>query len=297
MRRAREPVRGPRARRHRPPTSHAGLLLRSDGAGGESGQSAPLNALASSRSRLGGFDPPGRRGAPAQIPRRQMVNAMLFLARAGCQCATSPNDTASGAPSGSSGAAGVPTASGNAPWRCWPARFGRIGPRLDERDGARARLVWRAAGNARSREVVAWLVPPRRKDHLGWLWTAQHAPHGPPQPRAKSRNPPRPVSRDRSSVNHEPHQEVGALCDQPTPASAQRPRNTVLSYTGPQIGRWRSRPPAKAKSDIVTAKWPTMAGMTDPVSTVATPAAQPSSTEPTRKYQSRSCQRRRWARP
>lgn len=26
------------------------------------------------------FDPPGRRGAPAQIPRRQIVNAMLFLA-------------------------------------------------------------------------------------------------------------------------------------------------------------------------------------------------------------------------
>lgn len=31
------------------------------------------------------FDPPGRRGAPAQIPRRQMVDAMLFLARTGCQ--------------------------------------------------------------------------------------------------------------------------------------------------------------------------------------------------------------------
>jgi transposase len=31
------------------------------------------------------FDPPGRRGAPAQIPRRQMVEAMLFLARTGCQ--------------------------------------------------------------------------------------------------------------------------------------------------------------------------------------------------------------------
>ena len=30
------------------------------------------------------FDPPGRRGAPAQIPRRQMVNAMLFLARTRC---------------------------------------------------------------------------------------------------------------------------------------------------------------------------------------------------------------------
>ena len=31
------------------------------------------------------FDRPGRRGAPAQIPRREMVEAMLFLARTGCQ--------------------------------------------------------------------------------------------------------------------------------------------------------------------------------------------------------------------
>ena len=31
------------------------------------------------------FDPPGRRGAPAQISRRQMVDAMLFIARTGCQ--------------------------------------------------------------------------------------------------------------------------------------------------------------------------------------------------------------------
>ena len=31
------------------------------------------------------FDPPARRGAPAQISRRQMVEAMLFLARTGCQ--------------------------------------------------------------------------------------------------------------------------------------------------------------------------------------------------------------------
>jgi len=31
------------------------------------------------------FDPPGRRGAPAQTSRRQMVEAMLFLARTGCQ--------------------------------------------------------------------------------------------------------------------------------------------------------------------------------------------------------------------
>lgn len=31
------------------------------------------------------FDPPGRRGAPARIPRRRMVEAMLFLCRTGCQ--------------------------------------------------------------------------------------------------------------------------------------------------------------------------------------------------------------------
>lgn len=31
------------------------------------------------------FDPPGRRGAPAMISRRQMVDAMLFIGRTGCQ--------------------------------------------------------------------------------------------------------------------------------------------------------------------------------------------------------------------
>jgi len=30
------------------------------------------------------FDPPGRRGAPARIESRQMVNATLFLVRTGC---------------------------------------------------------------------------------------------------------------------------------------------------------------------------------------------------------------------
>lgn len=38
------------------------------------------------RSRVADlFDPPGRRGAPARIPRRQMVDAMLFLGRTGYQ--------------------------------------------------------------------------------------------------------------------------------------------------------------------------------------------------------------------
>ncbi len=31
------------------------------------------------------FDPPGRRGAPAVIPRRQMVDAVLFIGRTGCR--------------------------------------------------------------------------------------------------------------------------------------------------------------------------------------------------------------------
>jgi putative transposase len=31
------------------------------------------------------FDPPGRRGRPARIPRRQLVNAVLYQARTGCQ--------------------------------------------------------------------------------------------------------------------------------------------------------------------------------------------------------------------
>jgi putative transposase len=31
------------------------------------------------------FDPPGRRGAPAVIPRRQVVDAMLFIGRTGCR--------------------------------------------------------------------------------------------------------------------------------------------------------------------------------------------------------------------
>ena len=31
------------------------------------------------------FDPPGRRGAPAVVPRRLMVDAMLFIGRTGCQ--------------------------------------------------------------------------------------------------------------------------------------------------------------------------------------------------------------------
>ena len=31
------------------------------------------------------FDPDGRRGTPARHPRRRMVEAMLYLARTGCQ--------------------------------------------------------------------------------------------------------------------------------------------------------------------------------------------------------------------
>ena len=31
------------------------------------------------------FDPPGREGAPARYPGRQVVDAILYLARTGCQ--------------------------------------------------------------------------------------------------------------------------------------------------------------------------------------------------------------------
>jgi transposase len=31
------------------------------------------------------FDPPGREGKPAPYPRRDVVDAILFLARTGCQ--------------------------------------------------------------------------------------------------------------------------------------------------------------------------------------------------------------------
>jgi len=80
-----------------------------------------------------------------------------------------------------------------------------FGPWLSERDGARPRLVRRAARDARARKVVVRPVPPRRQDELGSLWTAQHAPHGPAQPPAKVRKPARPIPRYRSPVIHEPY--------------------------------------------------------------------------------------------
>jgi putative transposase len=58
------------------------------------------------------FDPVGRRGAPAQIPRRQMVEAILFLARTGCQWRYLPERYGSWRRSGPSGGAGGRTASG-----------------------------------------------------------------------------------------------------------------------------------------------------------------------------------------
>jgi len=58
------------------------------------------------------FDPPGRRGAPAQIPRRAMVEAMLFLARTGCQWRYLPEHYGPWTRSGPSGGAGGRTGSG-----------------------------------------------------------------------------------------------------------------------------------------------------------------------------------------
>ena len=69
------------------------------------------------------FDPPGRRGAPARIPRCQMVNAMLFLARTGCQWRYLPERYPPWGGSGSSGAGGVRTGSGSGRWPGSPRRF------------------------------------------------------------------------------------------------------------------------------------------------------------------------------
>ena len=62
------------------------------------------------------FDPPGRRGAPARIERRAMVDAMLFLARTGCQWRYLPAQYRRGARSGSSGGAGERAACGPRRW-------------------------------------------------------------------------------------------------------------------------------------------------------------------------------------
>lgn len=82
------------------------------------------------------FDPPGRRGAPATTSRRQMVDAMLFLARTGCQ------------------------------WRCLPERFGSRGAVWQQwcrwRDnGVWARAMTLLAGHIRvthSREALPSMV-------------------------------------------------------------------------------------------------------------------------------------------
>ena len=58
------------------------------------------------------FDPPGRRGPPAEISRRQMVEAMLFLARTGCQWRYLPERYGTWTAAGPSGGAGGRTGSG-----------------------------------------------------------------------------------------------------------------------------------------------------------------------------------------
>lgn len=69
------------------------------------------------------FEPPGRRGAPCQIPRRQMVNAMLFLARTGCQ------------------------------WRYLPDRYGPWGAVWQQWRRWRANGVWDRAMALLAREI------------------------------------------------------------------------------------------------------------------------------------------------
>ena len=71
------------------------------------------------------FDPPGRRGAPALIPRRQMVDAMLFIGRTGIQ------------------------------WRYLPERFGAWTAVWAQWRRWRANGVW-AAAMTRLVAVVRW---------------------------------------------------------------------------------------------------------------------------------------------
>ena len=72
------------------------------------------------------FDPPGRRGAPAVIPRRQMVDAMLFIGRTGCQ------------------------------WRYLPERYGAWTAVWAQWRRWRANGVW-AAAMTRLTAIVRWL--------------------------------------------------------------------------------------------------------------------------------------------
>lgn len=71
------------------------------------------------------FDPPARRGAPARIARRQMVDAMLFLARTGCQ------------------------------WRYLPDRFGAWGAVWQQWRRWRANGVWERAMARLAQQVRA----------------------------------------------------------------------------------------------------------------------------------------------
>ena len=58
------------------------------------------------------FDPPNREGEPARCLRRDVVDAILFLARTGCQWRYRPHCCAPWRPSGSSAGAAAPTACG-----------------------------------------------------------------------------------------------------------------------------------------------------------------------------------------
>lgn len=73
---------------------------------------SPAIALSDEQWELVGdlFDPPGRRGAPADLARRQMVEAMLFNARTGCRWRCLPERYGAwSAVCGPSGGAGAPT--------------------------------------------------------------------------------------------------------------------------------------------------------------------------------------------
>src|SRR5665647_3058697 len=70
------------------------------------------------------FDPDGRRGTPAQHPRRRMVEAMLYLAGPAATGGACPSGSRRGRRSGPSGGAGGRTGSGRRPWAGAPGRSG-----------------------------------------------------------------------------------------------------------------------------------------------------------------------------
>src|SRR6266536_406137 len=70
------------------------------------------------------FDPPVHRGVKGTIPRRDIVDAILWLARTGCQWRHLPDGSPTGRRCGASGGAGATAAPGRRRCASSPARSG-----------------------------------------------------------------------------------------------------------------------------------------------------------------------------